>query len=160
MRKKKGQAILEVALALPIVLLLFCGIVDFGRILQASSHLNMVSQEAARIAGLGGNDSEIFNFIREEVILKDKNSIVENIEPRDYYRNPDANVTLAVSYEEVIFKDKDSIEVKITPRDYYRDPGDYVTLEISYPIKYITPLMGTFLPSPYVVDTQATIRVE
>lgn len=126
MRKKKGQAILEVALVLPIILLLFCGIVDFGRILQASTHLNMVSQEAVRLAGLGSRDSEIISFVNNEVILKDKETIV----------------------------------VTITPQDSYRESGDYVTLKISYPVNYITPLMNVFLPSPYVVNTQSTIRVE
>lgn len=126
MRKKKGQAILEVALALPVILLLFCGMVDFGRVLQASTHLNMVSQEAVRIAGLGGSDSEIKSFINNEVILKDK----------------------------------DKISVIITPNSYNRESGDYVTVKISYPVSYITPLMNVILPSPYVVDTQSTIRVE
>jgi hypothetical protein len=86
----------------------------------------MVSQEAVRIAGLGGSDSDVTNFIKEEVILKDKDSMV----------------------------------VTITPGDYNRDSGDYVTLEIKYPMKYITPLMSVFLPSPYIIDTQSTIRVE
>lgn len=81
MKKKKGQAILEVALVLPIILMLFCGIVDFGRILQASTQLNMVTQEAVRLAGLGSRDSEIISFVNNEVILKDKDSIVVTITP-------------------------------------------------------------------------------
>ena len=36
-RRKEGQAMVEMALVLPLLLLLFMGIVEFGRILGAST---------------------------------------------------------------------------------------------------------------------------
>lgn len=126
MRKKKGQAILELALVLPIILIIFCAIVDFGRILHASTQLNLIAQEAVRIGGLGGTDSEMKSYVRDKATLKDKNTI----------------------------------DVVPTPGYLTRKPGDYLTLKITYKINYITPLMNIFLPSPYVINTESTIRVE
>jgi Flp pilus assembly protein TadG len=126
MKKKKGQALIEIALALPILILFFCGIVDFGRILHAAASLEMVAQESVRLAGLGRDDSEVTQF------ALDKSDI----------------------------NDKASINVAITPSYSQRKAGDYVTVNITYPIKYITPVINTILPSPFVVSTKSTIRVE
>lgn len=126
MKKKKGQAVLEMALVLPIMLLVFCAIIDFGRILYTSASLNLVSQEAVRLAGLGKSDSEVYKYVYDKTYLNDKNLM----------------------------------ERKLTPDETLRKSGDYVTLEIKYPIKYITPLMSKFLPSPYKVYVKSVIRVE
>ena len=51
MRKKsKGQAIVELALVLPIFIFTFIGIFDFGRALHAWSNLNYQCMQAARVA--------------------------------------------------------------------------------------------------------------
>ena len=126
MRKENGQAVVELALVLPILLLLLCGIIDFGRILYASIHLNMVSQEAVRMGGLGKSDFEITQYINETVDLSDK----------------------------------DTIEVIITPNDSERKSGDYVKVKIIYGVKYLTPIIGAFIPSPFQVNTESTIRIE
>lgn len=126
MRKKKGQAILELALVLPIILIIFCAIVDFGRILHTSTQLNLVAQEAVRLGGLGKTDSEVESYVKNNATIKDM----------------------------------DTIAVQLTPDYVTRKPGDYLTLKITYEINYVTPLMGIFLPSPYVINTESTIRVE
>ncbi len=126
MRKKKGQAILELALVLPIILIIFCAIVDFGRILHASTQLNLVAQEAVRLGGLGRTDREVEEYVKEKITLKDAASIT----------------------------------VELTPDYLDRNPGDYLTLNIAYRVNYVTPLMNIFLPSPYVINTESTIRVE
>lgn len=126
MRKNKGQALIETALVLPIFLMFFCSIIDFGRILQANSQLNLVTQESVRLAGLGRTDSEIIQYAYDKTELDNKSSLVVNISP-DYT---------------------------------VRKSGDYVTVKISYDVKYITPLIGFILPSPFKVNTSSTIRVE
>lgn len=126
MRKHKGQAILELALVLPIILIIFCAIVDFGRILHSSTQLNLVAQEAVRLGGLGKSDSEVVSFVKDNSTLKDV----------------------------------DKINVVLTPEYVNRKSGDYLTLKITYEVKYITPLMNIFLPSPYKIAAESTIRVE
>lgn len=126
MKRKKGQALLEIVLVLPILLMFFCGIIDFGRILHAGASLNMVAQESVRLAGLGASDSEVTQF----------------------------------AYDKCDLNDKDAVSVSISPTDAQRKPGDYVTVDITYEVKYITPLINIILPSPFVVHTKSTIRVE
>lgn len=126
MRKKNGQAMVEIAIILPIFLLLLCAVVDFGRILYASIHLNMITQEAVRMGGLGKNDYEMVGFVNDNVDLPEEDTII----------------------------------VDISPNGLTRKSGDYVTLKITYKINYITPIIGAFIPSPFEVITQSTIRVE
>lgn len=98
MKKKKGQAILEVALVLPILIFVFCAMVDFGRILYSSAHLNMVTQEAVRLAGLGKSDDEIVQFVSDKVSLVDKNSVKTDITPDDLNRKSGDYVTVKIIY--------------------------------------------------------------
>lgn len=99
MRRKKGQAIMEIAVVLPILLIVFCGIVDFGRILYASTHLNMVAQEAVRLAGLGKNDSEVTQYVNDKAYLMDKDTIKVSITPDDLHRKSGDYVTVKITYD-------------------------------------------------------------
>jgi Flp pilus assembly protein TadG len=58
-KSEKGQAMVEFALVFMLVALLFCGIVDFGRIFHAYLALDHAGREATRVASLGGTDQEI-----------------------------------------------------------------------------------------------------
>jgi hypothetical protein len=62
--------------------------------------------------------------------------------------------------EEVKLPDKETMIVNIDPSDALRNSGDYVTLKITYEVKYITPIIGNIINSPFEVVTQSTIRVE
>jgi len=62
MKKRKGQAVVEAALVLPLLLLFLCIIIDTGRIVYAESRLNSICQEAVRIAGLGQGDAAVQQY--------------------------------------------------------------------------------------------------
>lgn len=98
MRKKKGQTLVELALVLPILLIFFCGIVDFGRILHAGSTLNLVSQESARLAGLGKSDIEVSQYAKDMAYFKDKTAIAVSIIPADTVRKSGDYVTVDITY--------------------------------------------------------------
>ncbi len=53
-----------------------------------------------------------------------------------------------------------SLVIKISPNQAARKSGDYVTVTLKYPVEYVTPMASLFLPSPYQVTTDSTIRVE
>jgi Flp pilus assembly protein TadG len=99
MRKKKGQALVEVAIIVPILLLFICGIVDFGRILNASSSLNMVTQESVRLAGLGKSDVEVTQFAYNKVNTSNRATLNVNINPSYALRKPGDYVTVEISYD-------------------------------------------------------------
>lgn len=44
-KKENGQSVVEMALVLPVLLLLLVGIIDFGRVFYYYSHLNLATQE-------------------------------------------------------------------------------------------------------------------
>lgn len=96
-RKKKGQAIVELALALPLLIFFLCGVVDFGRILYTSETLNLVNQESVRKAGLGKKDDEIINYVKQKAPIGDSNTIVVSIDPKS--RKSGDYVTVKLTYE-------------------------------------------------------------
>lgn len=99
MKKKKGQAILELALVLPIILIIFCAIVDYGRILHAKTQLNLVAQEGVRLGGLGKSDCEVENYIKDKVTLKDVDSINVQLTPDYASRESGDYLTLRITYK-------------------------------------------------------------
>src|SRR5665647_3972157 len=99
MRKKKGQALVEIALALPILIFLLCGIVDFGRILYSSETLNYVNQEAVRYAGLGKTDTEVTKYVKDNCPLGYKDTIVVTFNPVYASRKSGDYVTVNITYQ-------------------------------------------------------------
>jgi Flp pilus assembly protein TadG len=55
-RKQLGQGVLEFALALPIMLIVIMGIVDFGRMMITYTAVASASREAARYGAAAGDD--------------------------------------------------------------------------------------------------------
>ena len=53
----RGAAAVEFALVLPVLLLVLCGIIDFGRALHAQVVLTQAAREGARLAALGEADA-------------------------------------------------------------------------------------------------------
>lgn len=102
MKKKKesGQAIVEIALMLPILAFLLCGIIDFGRILYAGITINMVAQESVRYSGLGKKNAEVIQLAMDNCSLSDKYSYLSvNIGPGDAPRTSGTYVTVNIDYE-------------------------------------------------------------
>ncbi|HYK74991.1 MAG TPA: TadE/TadG family type IV pilus assembly protein [Pseudoneobacillus sp.] len=99
MRKNEsGQSMVEMALLLPILLLLLVGILDFGRFLYSYSHLNMAAQETVRVGGLGDSDSEIIKFARNYVHLGDASKLQIDISPEESSRNSGEYMTVHLKY--------------------------------------------------------------
>ena len=99
MKKKKGQALVETAFIIPIFLLFFCGIIDFGRVLHAGAQLNLVTQESVRLAGLGKKDSEVTGFAYDKISFSDKAAVVVNITPNDLQRKSGDYVAVKLTYD-------------------------------------------------------------
>ena len=56
--KDSGAAAVELALVLPFLLLLVCGVVDFGRAYNARITLSNAARESVRVWALGGTQDE------------------------------------------------------------------------------------------------------
>lgn len=125
-KSEKGQSMVEMALVLPLLLLLVCGIFDMGRFMFTYMNMHLATQETVRQGGLGANDAEMISFARDNVQIQDPSQLV----------------------------------VTISPNDTERDSGEYVTVEFKYPLEFVTPFISKVIPSPIVVTTDSTIRVE
>jgi hypothetical protein len=130
MKNEKGQSMVEFALILPLLLLLLCGIFDMGRLMFTYMNLHLTTQETVRQGGLGASDSEMVSFARERVLVQDPNQL-----------------QVGITFEDI-------------DNDTKRDSGENVTVTLEYPMEFITPILSEVIPSPIMVSTNSTIRVE
>ncbi|MFD1707623.1 TadE/TadG family type IV pilus assembly protein [Siminovitchia sediminis] len=101
---ERGQSLVEFALILPILLLIFAGIFDFGRVIYAHQQLELVTQEAVRLGGLGENDSTIRTYVQNHFTARDTSELTVSISPADTTRDSGDYVTVHVSYPESILQ--------------------------------------------------------
>lgn len=64
-RNNRGQSLVEVALLLPVVLLMLGGIIDFGRLYNEQLIVTAAAREGARVAAVGGDGKTAAeNYVR------------------------------------------------------------------------------------------------
>lgn len=129
-RNQRGQAVVEMALVLPILLMLIFGIVEFGRILNTYMIVTNLSREGAREGAVGGTDTEIVNAVESGT-------------------NADQFDTASISI---------AIDPPATLSG--RPRGSAVKVTVSYPVDIIAPIIGPIIGDPFVVTSQTTMRVE
>lgn len=64
-RGLRGQAVLEVALLVPVLVGLLAGIVTFGRVYAAYQTVAVASHDGARVAATGGSAAEVRQTVLE-----------------------------------------------------------------------------------------------
>ncbi len=97
-KNESGQSLVEMALVLPVLLLLLVGIIDFGRVLYSYSHLHLATQEAVRLGGLGRDDNEIVTFAKDYIHIGDSSKLQVVITPSDTTRKSGQYVTVELEY--------------------------------------------------------------
>jgi Flp pilus assembly protein TadG len=85
-KQEKGQSMVEMALVLPVLLILLVGILDFGRTVYSYAHLHMAAQESVRKASLGAKDTEIIQFAKNYVHVGDSSQLLVTITPKEANR--------------------------------------------------------------------------
>lgn len=131
-KTEKGQAVVEMALILPILLMLVFGIVEFGRILNTYMIVTEVSREAARKGSVGGTDLEIRDTVRNQAVDSGlESSLIQDAD--------------------IVITDPSSVK---------RARGTTLKVQVSYPVDIIAPVIGTLVGDPYIVTAQTTMRVE
>lgn len=64
---KRGQSLVEMALMLPLLLLLVFGIIEFGRILNASIMVTSAAREGARYGATGADEADIIQQVNDSL---------------------------------------------------------------------------------------------
>lgn len=127
MRKdERGQALVEMALILPILLLLLVGIIDVGRVIYSYAHLQMAAQETVRLGGLGKNDQAITNFADQYITLGDPTNLKVKITPKDTERHSGDYVTVELSFP---FTFNTPFVSQLFPSPFYLDTKSTIRVE-------------------------------
>ena len=93
---KKGQAMVEMALILPIILMLFLGMVEFSRIFGSYLLVTHASREGARLASIGKTDAEVQANIASKVSLLNVSDLQVILTPTEGSRMTGDDVRVSV----------------------------------------------------------------
>lgn len=96
---KKGQSVVELALILPMVLLLLMGVVEFGRMFHTYLVITQGSREGARLAVVGESDTTIVERVKQVTASLDLAKLTVNIEPGEDDRVRGVPVKVTVTYK-------------------------------------------------------------
>lgn len=97
-RRDRGQALVEMALVIPVLLLLFIGICEFGRILGAYMVINNLAREGARYGVVGHNEQEIENLLLAERTWLDEDRMIVYVTPAFAERHKGEPLNIEVDY--------------------------------------------------------------
>ena len=81
--KENGQAVVEAALVIPLIIIMICGMIDFGWIFYNQLLINNCSREGARYAIVNSGSADLLSDVTDQV-----HSV--------YARNDDDDITVTV----------------------------------------------------------------
>lgn len=96
-RTGNGQALVEMALVLPVLILIIFGIVEFGRIMNTYLIVTNAAREGARHGVVGGTDADIRDAVMNNAYTLDPAKITVTISPAGS-RTRGTPLTVQVSY--------------------------------------------------------------
>lgn len=98
MKGSRGQAMVELALVLPILLMLMLGIFELGRVLGAQMIINNVAREGARNGAVGYDSAEISTLVYSRLLWLDPSRFQVTISPDDSARAKGQPLTVECRY--------------------------------------------------------------
>lgn len=98
MKNQKGQSIVELALVLPILLLLLFGIIEFGRVFNAYLIVTNASRDGVRQGVVGASDADIQYAVKNSVYILDQTKLTITIQPSETYRKHGDELKIHVEY--------------------------------------------------------------
>jgi Flp pilus assembly protein TadG len=100
--KNKGQALVETALILPIIIVILMGIIDFGLLFNNYLVIANAAREGARSAAVGSTDALITTSINNMTATLDQTKITITISPVQAVRKKGDEVTVTVKYDNTL----------------------------------------------------------
>ncbi|MBM7557196.1 TadE/TadG family type IV pilus assembly protein [Halanaerobacter jeridensis] len=99
-KDETAQAMVELALVLPVLLLVLFGIVEFGRIFHSYLVIANAARVGARVGAIENNDSQIVSAVNNAVAPSnfDVNRLNINITPSQSNRSSGDSLTVEVEY--------------------------------------------------------------
>lgn len=93
-----GQALVEMAIVLPLFFLLLFGVVEMGRIGYSYITVSNAARAGGRTATIGGTDVDITNSINNAAVSLDPASLTITINPVQALRQSGQEVAVQVRY--------------------------------------------------------------
>lgn len=97
-KRKTGQAMVETALVLPLVLLILLGIAQFGLIMSAQLTLQNSAREGARLGATGAGDSAVSDRVVATAGILDPARLTIVVTPGESSRIQGSNIAVRVGY--------------------------------------------------------------
>lgn len=129
LRNRRGAALVEAAFALPILLILVVGIIEFGRFIHTKVTLDNAVREGARFASTG-------------------QQVADPDDPEARLARGDGIRQRVVAYASTLRLPAGS--VRLTPESG-GGPGEWVTVEVDYPFQFTVPLLTALVNDPVIV---------
>jgi Flp pilus assembly protein TadG len=98
LKNQKGQALVEFAIILPIILMLVMGILQFGMMLNSYLAIENAAREGARAGIIGSSDAEIQSLLISTAPSLDPNNLTVTITPNYATRKSGDTLTVKVTY--------------------------------------------------------------
>lgn len=98
LKNQKGQALVEFALILPILLLVVMAILQFGMMLNSYLTIENASREGARAGIVGSSDAEIQQLIISTSPNLDPTNLTVSITPAEGLRKSGDTIIVDISY--------------------------------------------------------------
>ncbi len=95
---KQGQSLVELAVILPLLLLLVMGTIEFGRLFGSYLIMENLSRSAARYGVVGHTDQEIRDLIADQNPFLRSDRLVISISPSETLRNRGDPLTVSLEY--------------------------------------------------------------
>ncbi|MFB0537574.1 MAG: TadE/TadG family type IV pilus assembly protein [Anaerolineae bacterium] len=146
MSKQKGQGLVEFALILPLLLMMFFGIVEFGRIFQAYVTVQHAAREAARYAVTGRGGATPVARVRaiKETAVGATAGLNVDYSRIDWREDSPLD---ARSWK--YMDEPNALLVRVWGPNGENDPGgpgERVMVEVKYNLQPLTPTFSYFLP--------------
>ena len=130
-RNENGQSVVELAIAIPILLLVLCGIIDFGWIFSNKMIITYCTRESARYGTVNATDPNAASQVAQRAI---------DVAP-DYV--------------------KDHLDITVTFTNIYDVRSGDVEVEIHYNVRALTPVTGIFFDGQTVeLIAKSIMKVE
>lgn len=101
--EERGQALVEMVLVLPILLLLVFGTIEFGRVFNSYLEVTNAAREGARAGVVGATDDAITATVKNAAVLLNGNSLDITVTPGPDYRSRGAALNVTVDYPVPIY---------------------------------------------------------
>lgn len=149
-KRERGHAMTEMALTLPIILILVMGIMDFGRALFIYSQLSNAAREGARWGSVQGvipqgGIEQYRDCVSIRAAVVDKFGLALDLKPEDIVIEYDDGVTLLSG----------DCNGTVGPAADTIQQGDRIRVTIKTEFAFITPFVSSFISTVPISFTAA-----